>query len=344
MTKAFTYLVCFLLLFGSHASAQSVFRVMSYNVENFFDTADNPECDDDEFLPDGNRRWNMRRYRHKIQQTARVITAAGEWDMPSLVALCEVENDTVVTHLLRHTPLKHLPYRYSITHGADRRGINSALLYRRDRFAYISSAEHSISFTQNRHKRTRNILHVSGRVVTGDTLDVFVCHFPSRYGGEKDSETYRMDACRVLRLLCDSLFAVRRTPQIIIMGDFNDTAENRSIAEVLGAGKIDGTVNAHRLYNLFAADNNRNPKGSHKYMGEWHQLDHIIVSGSLLSHSASMRFVRGSNRVFAPPFILTRDKTHGEERPFRTYLGFKYEGGFSDHLPLLSDFLIASPR
>ena len=337
MTKAFTYLVCILLLLGSRASAQSLFRVVSYNAENFFDTADNPDCNDDEFLPDGNRRWNMRRYLHKIQQTARVITAAGEWDAPALVALCEIENDTVVKHLLTRSQLRHLPYRYAITHGEDRRGINSALLYRRDMFAYIGHREHRVTFAHNRHKRTRNILHVSGRVVTSDTLDVFVCHFPSQYGGEKESETYRRDANRVLRRLCDSLFLVRRSPNIIIMGDFNATADSYGIAKVLGAREADGTADARQLYNLVPVTEGR-IKGTHKFQGEWSMLDHIIVSGNLLAPTSAMRFRDGSCRVFSPANILTRDKAYGELRPLRSYHGFKYEGGFSDHLPVVADF------
>ncbi len=337
MTNTFSYLLSFLMLFCGSAAAQSVFRVMSYNVENFFDTEDNPELSDDEFLPDGNRRWNMKRYLHKMYQTSRVIAAAGEWYTPALVALCEVENDTVVTHLLNRSPLKHQHYRHVMTHGNDSRGINSALLYQRDMFAYIGHTEHNVSFTNNRHKKTRNILHAWGRVITGDTLDVFVCHFPSRYGGEKESEPYRRDANRVLRRLCDSLFLVRQTPQIIIMGDFNATAESEGIADVLAALKMDGTMDARQLYNL-PATTEGSIKGTHKFQGEWSMIDHIIVSGNLLSPTSAMRFRDGSCRVFSPAFILTRDKVYGELRPLRFYHGFKYEGGFSDHLPVLADF------
>lgn len=343
MTNVFTLIFFFLAIAGSTASAQSLFRVMSYNTENFFDTTDNPATDDDEFLPDGKRRWSMKRYRRKMLQIARVITAAGEWDAPALIALCEIENDTVAKHLIERSPLKRRHYRYAITHGSDRRGINNALLYRRDKFSYIGSNEYHIALTRRKHKRTRNILHVWGRVVTGDTLDVFVCHFPSRYGGEKESEADRFNANRVLRHLCDSLFLVRTHPNIIIMGDFNATEDDRSIAEVLGAGKADGTHDAHRLYNLSTLYNKENPKGTYKFRGEWSRLDHIIVSGNLISPDVSMRYVPGSFRVFAPPFILTRDKIFRGERPLRTYNGFKYEGGFSDHLPVVADFIMEIP-
>ena len=225
-----------------------------------------------------------------------------------------------------------------MTHGSDIRGINSALLYQRDRFGYIGHKEHPVIFTHKKHKQTRNILHVWGKVITSDTLDVFVCHLPSRYGGEKESEADRFDAARTVRELCDSLLRIRTNPQILIMGDFNDTPENTSITQILAAEKITTRTEANKLYNLFADPHVLNHPGTHKYQGEWNQLDHIIVSGNLLDKNSTMHVAPGSNRIFIPPFLLTEDKTWHGKRPFRTYYGFKYEGGYSDHLPIITDF------
>ena len=132
MSKILTISIAVLLLSHSYLWGQVEFRVMSYNVENLFDTTDNPLTADDEFLPSGNRNWSHARFYHKLQQIAKVITAAGEWSTPALVALCEVENDSVLHRLLHHTPLKEQAYRYCMTHGQDTRGINCALLYQRD--------------------------------------------------------------------------------------------------------------------------------------------------------------------------------------------------------------------
>lgn len=342
MTRALTLLISiFTLLLAHPACAQSGFRVMSYNVENLFDTADDPDKNDNDFLPSGNHHWSNARYNHKLRQIAKVICAAGQWSTPALVALCEVENDSVLTHLLRRTPLKQQHYRYYMTHGSDTRGINSALLYRRDQFGYLGHTEYPVVFSRQKHKHTRNILHVWGKVVTADTLDVFVCHLPSRYGGEKESEADRFDAARTLRRICDSLLVIRRTPQLLIMGDFNDTPEKASITEVLAAGRITGIIEPAGLYNLFADPREVKFPGTHKYQGEWNQLDHIIVSGNLLDGQSPMHIIAQSNRIFAPPFLLTDDKTWRGQRPFRTYYGYKYEGGFSDHLPLVADFLLS---
>lgn len=343
MIKTLTIIIYVLSFITLSASAQLDFRVMSYNVENLFDTEDNPDKNDNDFLPTGNHHWTRGRYYHKLQQIAKVISAAGEWGTPALVGLCEVENDSVLIHLLNRTPLKLQQSHYCMTHGSDTRGINTALLYQQDKFRYIGHKEHPVVFTRKQHKHTRNILHVWGKILTSDTLDVFICHLPSRYGGEKESEADRFDAAHTLRHLCDSLIQSRRIPQILIMGDFNDTPENACITEVLGAMPVSPQPDASTLYNLFANPRILNFAGTHKYQGEWSQLDQIIVSGNLINKDSRMHIIPESIRIFAPDFLFTKDKTWRGKRPARTYYGFKYEGGYSDHLPLITDFLLSLP-
>lgn len=347
MDKILT-MTLFLLLISVPHQAQQVFRVMSYNVENLFDTEKALDKNDTDFLPSGNRHWTSGRYYHKLQQIAKVINAAGEWDTPALIGLCEVENDSVIHHLLHRTPLKRQQYRYCMTHGQDTRGINIALLYQRDKFAYAGHTEHPIRFSRKQHKQTRNILQVWGKVITGNLLDIFVCHFPSRYGGEKESETDRLDAARTLRSLCDSLRQIRSYPQIIIMGDFNDTPEDKSITGILTATSeeqraTDKILPPPSLLNLFADRKQLHHPGSHKYQGEWSQLDQIFISENLMDTTASMHLKPKSQQIFCPDFLLTNDKTWRGKRPFRTFYGYKYEGGYSDHLPLLADFLLSFP-
>lgn len=343
MIKTLAVIIFFLSFITLPVSAQLDFRVMSYNVENLFDTIDNPDKNDNDFLPTGNRHWTRGRYYHKLQQIAKVISAAGEWSTPALVGLCEVENDSVLIHLLNRTPLKMQHYDYCMTHGSDTRGINTALLYQRDKFGYIGHQEHPVVFTRKQHKHTRNILHVWGKVLTLDTLDVFVCHLPSRYGGEKESEADRFDAARTLRNICDSLMQIRMTPQLLIMGDFNDTPENSSITHILSALPVCTAPDRYSLYNLFADRHMLNFPGTHKYQGEWSQLDQIIVSGNLIRKESRMHVIPGSYRIFTPGFLFTKDKTWHGKRPARSYYGFKYEGGYSDHLPLITDFLLSLP-
>jgi predicted extracellular nuclease len=324
----FIFFVIFLQITYAQVSHQE-FRVMFYNVENLFDTEDDPNTDDDEFTPRGARRWTPRRYYAHLQQTARVINAVGEWDTPALIGLCEVENDSVMIHLISRTPLRSQNYRYCITRGIDPRGIETALLYQRDKFQYINHQSKRIRFTQP-DRRSRDILHVWGRTITGDTLDVFVCHFPSRSGGEKETEQARLDAAKSLRQLCDSLYDVRLTPNIHIMGDFNDNPSDKSIQVILNSSD-----SKRNMLHLFADPKLLNFEGSYKYQGEWSQLDQMMVS-----QSWAVYLKKGSPRNFNAPFLLTNDKTWRGMRPLRIYYGFRYEGGFSDHLPIVADFLI----
>jgi predicted extracellular nuclease len=306
---------------------QEEFQIMFYNVENLFDTDNDPLTGDDEFTPQGERRWSKKRYSTHLQQTAKVIQAVGEWSTPALVGLCEVENDTVLTHLIRYTSLRSQNYRYCITHGNDPRGINNALLYQRDQFQYIGHEAKRIYFTE-KNRRSRDILHVWGRIITGDTLDVFVCHFPSRSSGEKETELARMDAATRLCQLCDSLFDIRKTPCLVAMGDFNDYPTDKSIQKILQSSDP-----KRRLLNLFADEKSLNFDGSYKYQGEWGQLDQMMVSTEWAA-----RLIKGSNRIVNLPFLFTDDKSTPGQRPRKTFNGFKYEAGFSDHLPIGAKF------
>ena len=325
---------------------QRLFRVISYNVENLFDTRDNPDTDDQDFLPDAPRHWTPGRYYHKLQQIAKVITAAGEWDEPALIGLCEVENDSTLHHLCHLTPLRRQAYRYVLSQTNDPRGIRVALLYQRAQFALIGQESLFIPF-KDRKKRSRPLLHVWGRVVTGDTLDLFVCHFPSRAGGY-NSDSYRLEAASHLRRACDSLFQSRQDPHLLLMGDFKAGPTDRSLVKGLRAQPFTGLLGEQRadtlaLYNLFATKRRGQPEGSHKYHGDWSQLDHFLVDGSLLRPSSAIRLHPEGIRIYAADFLFTEDKTYYGRRPKRSYYGFKYEGGFSDHLPLVVDFYLHLP-
>ena len=205
------------------SGAQEPFRVMFWNVENLFDTQDDPQKNDNEFLPDAARHWTYPRYRDKLTKVAQTIVAAGPECVPDLVGLCEVENDSCLDDLTRRSPLHEAGYRYVMTHSPDRRGIDVALLYQRSTFRLLH--HQSIRIPQGAVKRstpTRDILHVAGKLQSGDTLDVMVCHLPSRSGGKARTEPFRMVEADIIARTADSLVQVRQHPYLIVMGDFND--------------------------------------------------------------------------------------------------------------------------
>lgn len=322
-----------------YAQDDSFIRVAFYNVENLFDTEKDSCKQDDEFLPNSIRAWHYGRYKKKLDDISKVITAIGEWSPPVLIGLCEVENNRVLRDLTRYSALKEHGYRYVMTNSPDERGIDVALLYQRDQFKLLSSQ--SIPVTLSNDKRpTRDILHVTGLIITTDTLDVFVVHFPSRSGGEKATEPNRLQAAKTLHSAVDSLFALRVEPHIIIMGDFNDYPANKSISQILNAKSPEKPILQDRLYHLLARKAKNRNYGSYKYQGEWDLLDHLIVSGELLNEASRVYTNEEKACVLQLPFLLIPDEKYGGKRPFRTYYGMKYEGGFSDHLPVYFDLIL----
>jgi endonuclease/exonuclease/phosphatase family metal-dependent hydrolase len=333
-------LLLFLFSYTCSVKGETPFRVMFYNVENLFDTEDEPKKNDNEFTPRGSRSWTNKRYYAKLDNIAKVISSVGQWDTPALVGLCEVENDKVLKDLTTYSPLKKMQYRYIVTNSEDRRGIDVALLYQRDRFKYLYHQSIPIRFPYNSRKKTREVLYVTGQVITGDTLDVFVCHFPSRLGGELESEPDRMYVASIIKAKADSLMRIRKKANILVMGDFNDEPSNKSLSESLKAKAIPAKANKEDLYNLFLSVQKNNKTGSYKYGRQWNFLDQIIVSGNLVNSSNAFHVLPETAAIFQESFLLTEDKSHGGKRPKKTYHGRKYEGGYSDHLPVYVDFVV----
>ena len=341
---------------GQEGDARRIpFRVMEWNVENLFDTRHDTLKDDREFLPTSLRRWTYARYRKKLADIARVIAAAGEGTPPALVGLCEVENDRVLADLTRYSPLKELGYRYIVTQSPDVRGIDVALLYQPGLFKPLSSASIPVPPIGNA-RPTRDILHVCGRILTGDTLDLLVCHLPSRRGDVKTSEPYRIHAATLLRHLSDNLLRRRVAPKLIVMGDFNDYPSGKSVRTVLQTGDVPHaapTVSPApgqppfapcRLYHLLAEKAQRRGFGSYKYKGEWKLIDHLMVSGALLDTAAGFHTEGRKADVLRLPMLLADDLAYGGDQPFRTYKGMDYQGGISDHLPVYADFELVLGR
>lgn len=322
------------------------FRVVSYNVENLFDTIKAPGKNDNEFLPGSKRYWNRKKYYTKLNNLSKVISGVGEWQPPALIGMCEVENEIVLDDLTKHTPLREQGYRFVVTDCADERGIDVALLYQRDQFHLLGYESYPVRFRSPK-KKTRDILHVYGNLKNKDTLDVFVCHYPSRRGGTKASEPDRMRVSEVLLQKIDSLQKIRKKASVIIMGDFNDEPLDNSIKVALRTQSVSNYVTNTKknyqtgLYNLFEPFEKKERTGSYKYKGDWNMFDQIMVSGNLL-HSPNGFFTQAKDcRIYDADFILTEDKTNGGKRPKRTFYGMKYEGGFSDHLPVYADFYLS---
>ncbi len=336
------HIICLAALLAWPAVAQERrLRFVEWNVENLFDTLHDAGYNDREFLPTGSYGWTSGRYFSKLSALSRTLAALGGSTPVDLIALCEVENDSTMVHLTRRSLLARLHYDYLMTHSADVRGIDVALLYQPMAFRPYAVRSLRVPHDSSSERPTRDILFVSGEALTGDTLHIFVCHLPSRRGGQRVSEPYRLRAARLIRQNVDSLLAREPHAKIIIAGDFNDEPTNASIATTLRAlpppQHLDTTA-ANDLFVLTSRiETPEGIRGTYKFRGQWNRLDNIIVSTALLTDSLGLHTNEQHCHISTLPHLLEPDGPRGNVKPRRTYLGKFYHGGTSDHLPVTLD-------
>ena len=319
-------LLWFLLLMClcSSMQAQDHFTFVELNCENLFDCQHDSLRNDYEYLPTSAKKWDKTRYWKKLNNIAREIIACGEggdgaWSLPDMVALCEIENDSVCRDLTRRSLLRQARYDYILTESNDERGIDVALLYSPFSFQLLNHYSLRVSPVEGRHA-TRDVLYASGIIATGDTLHVMVVHAPSRRSDAKQAEAYRMEVMHRVMSSVDSVRALSPEARIIVAGDFNAYNNEKTLQYLSDRGLTDASCDAQ---------GQNGARGTYKYMGEWGSLDHIFLSASMLVHVHDCR-------IADFPFLLEDDKRYGGVRPKRTYIGPRYQkSGFSDHLPLV---------
>lgn len=306
-------------------------QLVFYNVENLFDIEDDPNKADEEFTPTGKKMWTADRYDHKLKQLGKVISSANS-HMPDILGVCEVENKRVLEDL--NASSNFAKVNYSILHkeSPDGRGIDVGLLYnperiRLDDIEYIES-----TLPVGDRPNTRLVMHAMGEF-NGEELHVYVNHWPSRYGGQKESEPNRLTVAYNVRKSMDEVIAANPAANIVMMGDFNDHPNNKSIMEVIGAD-LDGKKG---MVNLMWEKHKRG-EGSYNYRGDWGALDQFIVTPTLTDGKGldvdenSVQFVKHDWMMYV--------NDEGEAYPNRTYGGPNYYAGFSDHLPIAMTLIV----
>jgi predicted extracellular nuclease len=298
---------------------------MFYNVENLFDTADDTTKDDDEFLPDGSRRWTEKRYWQKINALSRVIASAGEWELPALIGLCEVENEKVVTDLAYRSVIAGAGYRVIHRESPDPRGIDLALLYRKDLVQIVDSRSWVPEEQEGEVFSSRNLLYVKA-LAGNDTLHLILCHWPSRRGGTLAAGDLRKNMAQLVRTKTDSLLTSSGDmASVIVMGDLNAAPDDPVIKIITGDSSL---VN-------YAGNPAEKGIGSYRYQGRWELIDQILVSRSMTDPEGKIYADPLSFRVYDEQFLLVEDADYPGRKPFATYGGYKWTGGYSDHLPVL---------
>lgn len=312
-------------------------RVAFWNLENFFDPFVDSARVYNEYTEEGTQHWTMSRFYRKRNNLYKTILSISKGKALAIIGLCEVENTFVTTMLFHETPLKRHNYKVIHYEGDDRRGIDVALVYSIDKLQLIYSEAVKIRGPNNRNIKTRDILYAKFYDRVGDTLHCFVNHWPSRYGGEKETIFLRELAARRLKSKVDSLVTCCDDfPKIVIMGDFNDTPCDNSILNVLKAKPPEEFTDKDTLVNLFADDKRLGFEGTLKHQYRWQIFDQIIISRSLYD-SKSLHYVMKSATILHEDFLFVEDASYGGKKLFRTYVGPKYYGGYSDHLPVYID-------
>ena len=343
--------------------AEDTLAVLCWNLENFFDWQDGGTGESDtEFSARGVRHWTRRKFEAKARAIGKTVAwSVGQGGrLPDVIAVQEVENGNVLRRLTEFSLLRKFGYEHVHFDSPDRRGIDVALLYRPSVLRLAGARPIPVRAVQGADSlRTRDILLAQLEDRKGRIWSFLVCHFPSKYGGG-DSDWRREAAARRLREAVDSLVAAPSgssvvasgeasfvgkvtvgNERIIALGDFNDIPQSpvfRILAAPLSSkplreDSLSGNAESRLPLVNLAEPLSRQGSGSIRFEGRWQQIDMVFVPPALAPFC--------SLAVLHPPFLTRHDNVHSGDRPLRTFLGPRYEGGVSDHRPLL--LLVCSP-
>ena len=332
------YLLLFLVLI-SVARSQDV-RLVSvgfYNLENLFDTKDDPHFHDEEYTPKGKRKWHDKIVAQKLKNLSTVIASVGEKEGLNgldLVGVAEVENAAVLKRLIKMEALKNHQYGFVHFESEDYRGIDVALLYKQQNFIPITSKRYRLSLKSDKQFpiKTRDQLVVSG-LLLGEEVVLLVNHWPSRRGGRKKSDPLRIAAARQQQLIMDSLTREKPTAKIIVMGDFNDNPTDKSVKSLSLKNRY--LKDYRPLFNPMETLQEKGI-GSLAYRDQWFLFDQILLSTHWLQ-DPNFFFLKAA--VYNPPWLIAKEGRY-KGYPFRTKSRGSILEGYSDHFPVFAIFAL----
>lgn len=324
-------------IFAQEKSAYQLETIAFYNLENFFDTIDDPNTFDDDRTPNGKDHWGDKKFHQKLLNISQVLSEIGSEtnpNLPAVIGVCEVENKLVLDSLVNSQLLK--PHHYGVVHfdSPDERGVDVALLYRKAVFRPLNSKAHKLLLYEadqpGKRDYTRDQLVVTG-LLDGEEISFIVNHWPSRGGGELKSSYKREKAAFLNKRIIDSLRRENMDARIISMGDFNDDPTNKSFKKVLETKSSAENLEEKDLYNPMEKML-KSGKGSLAYRDSWNLFDQFFMTSNFITKNESgFQFYKAS--IFTAPYLITQS---GQFRgyPYRTYGYSGYEGGYSDHFPV----------
>jgi len=361
-------LLCFVsfVIMKTVSAQNDPIRVAFWNMENFFDPFVDSTKSYNAFTEDGMQHWTKSRFYKKRNNMYKAILAMSENRPIGIFGMCEVENEYVLNAIFEQTPLKKHNYRFVHYEGPDKRGIDPAIVYSLDHFSLVESAVFPYYNPEDTAYHSRDILYakfiakdgvstgsttltdevkvpepVEGPIPLADTIHVFVNHWPSRYSGELETVGSRSCSAAILRAKVDSIMAAAPEgylPKIIMMGDLNDSPIDPSVYDVLRA-RHPSEMEEGCLVNLFGKSDGLGFEGTLKHQADWQVFDQIIVTPALMDDREGIHYQEGSAKIFHADFLFEDDETYHGKKLFRTYIGPRYFGGFSDHLPVYIDLI-----
>lgn len=337
MKKLLSIVALGVLLAGALNAQNKRYTVMFYNVENLFDTINDPNVRDEEFTPEGSNKWTGKKYWKKISNLEKVFYAIAQdtRSFPTIIGVSEIENRNVLEDIVSQDKL--LKANYQIVHydSPERRGVDVALFYRPDQFKFEGSHPILVTYPNQPDYKTRDVLSVWG-TIEGEQFMFLVAHWPSRSGGHIASNPRRWNLANITRAYIDSVQNANPAMKIIAMGDFNDNPTDESILKCLRAK---GDINKLEKSDLF------NPYwrifkdgiGTLAYQDEWSLFDNIVVSQNIANSEKNkfglVKFGKYYARIFNKSFLLQQSGQY-KGYPLRTYVGGNFQDGYSDHLPV----------
>ncbi|MBO7262167.1 MAG: endonuclease/exonuclease/phosphatase family protein [Alistipes sp.] len=336
--KRFLLILSVMVLAATTVVAQDKpYMVAFWNFENLFDIYDDPETHDEEFTPEGVKKWNEVKYQKKLSNMERVIfdMAAINKDYPVVIGLSEIENRSVLEDFVNQPKLKGAKYRICHFDSPDARGVDVAFLYRADVFKLEGSDNIKLNVPELPNFRTRDLVVMWG-TIEGEPFYFLVSHWPSRLGG-KEASQFKRDACaRQIREIKDSLLQANPATKVVVMGDFNDDATDASLVKIMGAkGKLKELQTGdffNPYYQMLKAG-----LGTLAYQDSWNLFDNICVTENLVNGTyGKLRLIKGKKfygNIFTRPYMLQQEGQY-KGYPLRTFVTNNFQNGFSDHFPV----------
>ncbi len=336
--KRFLLILSVMALAATSVVAQDKpYMVAFWNFENLFDIYNDPETHDDEFTPEGIKKWNETKYQKKLSNMERVIfdMAAINKEYPIVLGVSEIENRSVLEDFVAQPKLKGAKYRICHFDSPDARGVDVAFLYRADVFKLEGSDNIKLNVPELPNFRTRDLVVMWG-TIEGEPFYFLVSHWPSRLGG-KEASQFKRDACaKQIREIKDSLLKENPATKVIVMGDFNDDATDASLVKVMGAkGKIKELQTGdffNPYYQMLKAG-----LGTLAYQDSWNLFDNICVTENLVNGTyGKLRLMKGKKfygNIFTRPYMLQQEGQY-KGYPLRTFVTNNFQNGFSDHFPV----------